>query len=229
MNGPTAVRPGRTARTRSSSLILRAQDFSFLICVCDPSGLPYNPNRSILGIGTRHLLFRTWPTRAISKSAQNPPYHETFNGITSTCFQVVHQIQPVQQIQQATTQPQQQPQQGAPPQAHQQQQTPQQATQAQPQTAQQPESQETQTNATIALATTNALTTATLQGSLTATQATPLNTEGLFTADAFQILSAVQPQVVTLPVSPQSTVAQAVPVSLIQTSNGQQGLQYTGN
>ena len=151
------------------------------------------------------------------------------NGITSTCFQVVHQIQPVQQIQQATTQPQQQPQQGAPPQAHQQQQTPQQATQAQPQTAQQPESQETQTNATIALATTNALTTATLQGSLTATQATPLNTEGLFTADAFQILSAVQPQVVTLPVSPQSTVAQAVPVSLIQTPNGQQGLQYTGN
>lgn len=142
---------------------------------------------------------------------------------------VVHQIQPVQQIQQATTQPQQQPQQGAPSQAHQQQQTPQQAAQAQSQTAQQPESQETQTNATIALATTNALTTATLQGSLTATQATPLNTEGLFTADAFQILSAVQPQVVTLPVSPQSTVAQAVPVSLIQTPNGQQGLQYTGN
>ena len=33
MNGPTAVRPGRTARTRSSSLILRAQDFSFLICI----------------------------------------------------------------------------------------------------------------------------------------------------------------------------------------------------
>ena len=33
MNGPTAVRPGHTARTRSSSLILRAQDFSFLICI----------------------------------------------------------------------------------------------------------------------------------------------------------------------------------------------------
>ena len=30
---PTAVRPGPTARTRSSSLILRAQDFLFLICI----------------------------------------------------------------------------------------------------------------------------------------------------------------------------------------------------
>ena len=26
-------KPGRTARTRSSSLILRVQDFSFLICI----------------------------------------------------------------------------------------------------------------------------------------------------------------------------------------------------
>ena len=33
MNGLKAVRPGRTARTRSSSLILRAQNFSFLICI----------------------------------------------------------------------------------------------------------------------------------------------------------------------------------------------------
>ena len=64
-----------------------------------------------------------------------------------------------------------------------------------------------------------------LQGNLTVTQATPLNTESLFSADAFHILGAVQPQVVTLPVSPQSTVTQAVPVSLIQTPNGQQGLQ----
>jgi len=75
------------------------------------------------------------------------------------------------------------------------------------------------------MATSNTLSTASLQGNLTATQATPLNTESLFGADAFHILSAVQPQVVTLPVSPQATVAQAVPVSLIQTPNGQQGLQ----
>ena len=33
MNGLEAVRLGRTARTRSSSLILRAQNFSFLICI----------------------------------------------------------------------------------------------------------------------------------------------------------------------------------------------------
>ena len=33
MNGLKAVRPGRTAGTRSSSLILRAQDFSFSICI----------------------------------------------------------------------------------------------------------------------------------------------------------------------------------------------------
>ena len=33
MNGPTAVRPGRTARTRSSSLILRAQNFPFSIWI----------------------------------------------------------------------------------------------------------------------------------------------------------------------------------------------------
>ena len=33
MNGLKAVRPGRTARTRFSSLILRAQDFLFLICI----------------------------------------------------------------------------------------------------------------------------------------------------------------------------------------------------
>ena len=33
MNRPMAVRLGRTARTRSSSLILGAQDFSFLICI----------------------------------------------------------------------------------------------------------------------------------------------------------------------------------------------------
>ena len=64
-----AVRPGRTARTRSSSLILRVQDFSFLICSdmfsifnlqhnfqfaciifnlqviwCDSSGPPYKPD-----------------------------------------------------------------------------------------------------------------------------------------------------------------------------------------
>ena len=33
INGPTALRPGGTARTRSSSLILRAQEFLFLICI----------------------------------------------------------------------------------------------------------------------------------------------------------------------------------------------------
>ena len=147
-------------------------------------------------------------------------------------FQVVHQIQPVQQIQQSTTQAQQQqqPQQAAAPQSQQQhqqqqQQTPQQTTQTQQQAAQQAESPETQPNATITMATSNTLTTATLQGNMTATQATPLNTESLFATDAFHILSAVQPQVVTLPVSPQSTVTQAVPVSLIQTPSGQQGLQ----
>lgn len=152
---------------------------------------------------------------------------------TCSDFQVVHQIQPVQQIQQSTTQPQQQqaqPQQGTAQQSQQQQQpqqqqTIQQTTQTQQQTTQQPEPQETQPNVTITVATSNTLTTAALQGNLTATQATPLNTESLFATDAFQILSAVQPQVVTLPVSPQSTVAQAVPVSLIQSPNGQQGLQ----
>ena len=45
MNGPTAVRPGHTARTRSSSLILRAQDFSFLICST---------------ISSLHVLWREW-------------------------------------------------------------------------------------------------------------------------------------------------------------------------
>ena len=151
---------------------------------------------------------------------------------TCSDFQVVHQIQPVQQIQQSTTQPQQQqaqPQQGTAQQSQQQQpqqqQTIQQTTPTQQQTTQQPEPQETQPNVTITVATSNTLTTAALQGNLTATQATPLNTESLFATDAFQILNAVQPQVVTLPVSPQSTVAQAVPVSLIQSPNGQQGLQ----
>ena len=136
----------------------------------------------------------------------------------------------MQQIQQSATQPQQQqaqPQQGAAQQSQQQQQQQsiQQTTPTQQQTTQQPEAQETQPNVTITMATSNTLTTAALQGNLTATQATPLNTESLFATDAFQILSAVQPQVVTLPVSPQSTVAQAMPVSLIQTPNGQQGLQ----
>ncbi|XP_078357524.1 uncharacterized protein LOC144642437 isoform X2 [Oculina patagonica] len=145
---------------------------------------------------------------------------------------VVHQLQSaVQPIQQPTTQQQQQqqqpPQTQPSPQQQQQplQQTPQQSTQVQQQPPQQPESQETPPNVTITMATSNTLTTAALQGNLTATQATPLNTDSLFATDAFHILSAVQPQVVTLPVSPQSTVAQAVPVSLIQTPNGQQGLQ----
>lgn len=145
---------------------------------------------------------------------------------------VVHQLQSaVQPIQQPATQQQQQQQQ-QPPQgqtAQQQQQTLQQATlqttQTQQQPVQNPEPQETPPNVAITMATSNTLTTAALQGNLTAAQATPLNTESLFTTDAFHILSAVQPQVVTLPVSPQSTVAQAVPVSLIQTPNGQQGLQ----
>lgn len=145
---------------------------------------------------------------------------------------MVHQLQSaVQPIQQPATQQQQQQQQ-QPPQgqtAQQQQQTLQQATlqttQTQQQPVQNPEPQETPPNVAITMATSNTLTTAALQGNLTAAQATPLNTESLFTTDAFHILSAVQPQVVTLPVSPQSTVAQAVPVSLIQTPNGQQGLQ----
>ena len=138
---------------------------------------------------------------------------------------MVHQLQSaVQPIQQPATQQQQQQQQQAQPQ-QQQQQTTLQTTQAQQQPVQNPESQETSPNVAITMATSNTLTTAALQGSLTAAQATPLNTESLFTTDAFHILSAVQPQVVTLPVSPQSTVAQAVPVSLIQTPNGQQGLQ----
>ena len=144
---------------------------------------------------------------------------------------MVHQLQSaVQPIQQPATQQQQQQQQQqqAQPQQQQQQtlqQTTLQTTQAQQQPVQNPESQETPPNVAITMATSNTLTTAALQGNLTAAQATPLNTESLFTTDAFHILSAVQPQVVTLPVSPQSTVAQAVPVSLIQTPNVQQGLQ----
>ena len=140
---------------------------------------------------------------------------------------MVHQLQSaVQPIQQPATQQQQQPPQAQTPQQQQQtlQQTTLQTTQTQQQPVQNPEPQETPPNA-ITMATSNTLTTAALQGNLTAAQATPLNTESLFTTDAFHILSAVQPQVVTLPVSPQSTVAQAVPVSLIQAPNGQQGLQ----
>lgn len=149
---------------------------------------------------------------------------------------VVHQLQPQslqqpasqqqQQQQQQVQQQQQAPQTQPPPQ--QQQQAPQvaqQTTQPQQQLVQQAESQETPPNVTITMATSNTLTTAALQGNLTASQATPLNTESLFATDGFHILSAVQPQVVTLPVSPQSAVGQAVPVSLIQTPNGQQGLQ----
>lgn len=139
--------------------------------------------------------------------------------------QIVHQIQPVQQIHSSTTQPQQQAQlQQTTPQQTQQQEHNAQQTAVTQQTTQQPECQDTQPNVTITIATSNTLPTATLQGNLTATQATPLNTESLFATDAFHILSAVQPQVVTLPVSPQSTVAQAVPVSLIQSPSGQQGL-----
>ena len=143
-------------------------------------------------------------------------------------LQIVHQIQPVQQIHSSTTQPQQQAQlqQTTPQQMQQQQQQEHNAQQTAvtQQATQQPECQDTQPNVTITIATSNTLPTATLQGNLTATQATPLNTESLFATDAFHILSAVQPQVVTLPVSPQSTVAQAVPVSLIQSPSGQQGL-----
>ena len=131
-----------------------------------------------------------------------------------------------QQQQQQVQQQQQAPQTQPPPQ--QQQQAPQvaqQTTQPQQQLVQQAESQETPPNVTITMATSNTLTTAALQGNLTASQATPLNTDSLFATDGFHILSAVQPQVVTLPVSPQSAVGQAVPVSLIQTPNGQQGLQ----
>ncbi|XP_067056761.1 uncharacterized protein [Acropora muricata] len=139
---------------------------------------------------------------------------------------IVHQVQPVQQIQTSTTQPQQptQAQQAASQQQQQRQQNTQPETATPQQTTQQPECQDTEGNVTITMATSNTLPTVTLQGNLTATQASPLNTESLFATDAFHILSAVQPQVVTLPVSPQSTVAQAVPVTLIQTSNGQQGL-----
>ncbi|XP_029186317.2 uncharacterized protein LOC114954021 [Acropora millepora] len=139
---------------------------------------------------------------------------------------IVHQVQPVQQIQTSTTQPQQptQAQQTASQQQQQRQQNTQPETATPQQTTQQPECQDTEGNVTITMATSNTLPTVTLQGNLTATQASPLNTESLFATDAFHILSAVQPQVVTLPVSPQSTVAQAVPVTLIQTSNGQQGL-----
>ncbi|XP_074618828.1 uncharacterized protein LOC141877682 [Acropora palmata] len=139
---------------------------------------------------------------------------------------IVHQVQPVQQIQTSTTQPQQptQAQQTSSQQQQQRQQNTQPETATPQQTTQQPECQDTEGNVTITMATSNTLPTVTLQGNLTATQATPLNTESLFATDAFHILSAVQPQVVTLPVSPQSTVAQAVPVTLIQTSNGQQGL-----
>ena len=137
--------------------------------------------------------------------------------------QVVHQLQPVQQIQQPTTQ-QQQPQQ----QQSQQQQTQQQQQQA-AQTSQQPiqqaESQDAQPNVTITMATSNTLTTAALSGNITATQATPLNSDGFLTSDTFHLLGAVPPQVVTLPVSPQATVAHSVPVSLLQTSTGQQNLQ----
>ena len=141
---------------------------------------------------------------------------------------MVHQLQSaVQPIQQPATPQQQQPPQAQTPQQQQQtlQQTTLQTTHTQPQSVQNPEPQETPPNVAITMATSNTLTTAALQGNLTAAQATPLNTESLFTTDAFHILSAVQPQVVTLPVSPQSTVAQAVPVSLIQSPNGQQGLQ----
>lgn len=141
---------------------------------------------------------------------------------------MVHQLQSaVQPIQQPATPQQQQPPQAQTPQQQQQtlQQTTLQTTQTQQQSVQNPEPQETPPNVAITMATSNTLTTAALQGNLTAAQATPLNTESLFTTDAFHILSAVQPQVVTLPVSPQSTVAQAVPVSLIQSPNGQQGLQ----
>ena len=127
-------------------------------------------------------------------------------------------------MQQPATQ-QQQPPQAQTQQQQTLQQTTLQTTQAQQQPVQNPESQETSPNVAITMATSNTLTTAALQGNLTAAQATPLNTESLFTTDAFHILSAVQPQVVTLPVSPQPTVAQAVPVSLIQTPNGQQDLQ----
>ncbi|KAK2551864.1 hypothetical protein P5673_027104 [Acropora cervicornis] len=139
---------------------------------------------------------------------------------------IVHQVQPVQQIQTSTTQPQQptQAQQTSSQQQQQRQQNTQPETATPQQTTQQPECQDTEGNVTMTMATSNTLPTVTLQGNLTATQATPLNTESLFATDAFHILSAVQPQVVTLPVSPQSTVAQAVPVTLIQTSNGQQGL-----
>ena len=133
-------------------------------------------------------------------------------------------------MQQPALQQQQQQQQQQPPQTQSQPpqqppQAPQQTTPPQQQPVQQAESQETPPNVTITMATSNTLPTTALQGNLAATQATPLNTESLFAADAFHILSAVQPQVVTLPVSPQSTVGQAVPVSLIQTPNGQQGLQ----
>ena len=141
---------------------------------------------------------------------------------------MVHQLQSaVQPIQQPATQQQQQPPQAQTPQQQQQtlQQNTLQTTQTQQQPVQNPEPQETPPNVAITMATSNTLTTAALQGNLTAAQATPLNTDSLFTTDAFHILSAVQPQVVTLPVSPQSTVAQAVPVSLIQAPNGQQGLQ----
>lgn len=151
---------------------------------------------------------------------------------------VVHQLQPQplqppasqqqQQQQQQQVQQQQAPQTQPPPPPPQQPpppQAPQQTTQPQQQPVQQAESQETPPNVTITMATSNTLTTAALQGNLTASQATPLNTESLFATEAFHILSAVQPQVVTLPVSPQSAVGQAVPVSLIQTPNGQQGLQ----
>lgn len=145
---------------------------------------------------------------------------------------MVHQlqsaVQPIQQPAAQQQQLQQQPSQAQPsPQQQQQpiQQTPQQPTQVQQQPVQQPECQETPPNVTITMASSNTLPTAALQGSLTATQATPLNTDSLFATDTFHILGAVQPQVVTLPVSPQSTVSQAVPVSLIQTPNGQQGLQ----
>ena len=141
---------------------------------------------------------------------------------------MVHQLQSaVQPIQQPATPQQQQPPQAQTPQQQQQtlQQTTLQTTQTQQQSVQNPEPQETPPNVAITMATSNTLTTAALQGNLTAAQATTLNTESLFTTDAFHILSAVQPQVVTLPVSPQSTVAQAVPVSLIQSPNGQQGLQ----
>ena len=60
---------------------------------------------------------------------------------------------------------------------------------------------------------------------LAAPQAAPLTTEGFLTADALQILTAVQSgQVVTLPVSPQAGVTQTVPVPLIQTPVSQASL-----